>query len=103
MLLHPDLVEGTIAQFCGSLKGTLQGGLKNLFSPQVGTNPHIMTTPPTSIHKLTTPIQINLEEQLRSTTLDMVDVANGNPILLEHLMADFHGAQSNQAQVVKEL
>jgi len=82
------------------LKGTLQGGLKNLVSPQVGTNPHIMITPPTSIHKLTTPIQINLEEQLRSMTLDMVDVANGNPILFKHLMANFHGAQGNQAKVV---
>jgi hypothetical protein len=33
----------------------------------------------------------------------MVDVANGNPILLEHLMADFHGAQNNQTKVVAKL
>ncbi len=62
MLLHPDLAKGIIVQFCGSLKGTSQGGLKNLLSPQVGTPPHIMTIPPTSIHKLTTTTQVNLEE-----------------------------------------
>jgi len=63
MLLHPNLVEGMIAWFCGSLKGTSQGGLKNLFSTQVGTPRHIMTTPPISIHKSTTPIQVSVEEQ----------------------------------------
>jgi hypothetical protein len=62
-----------------------------------------MTTPPTSIHKFTTPIQINLEEQLRSMALDMVDATNGNQVLLEHLMANFHHAQGNQTKVVVEL
>jgi hypothetical protein len=33
----------------------------------------------------------------------MVDVANGNPIFIEHLMVDFHGAQSNQTKVVAKL
>jgi hypothetical protein len=103
MLLHHTLAKGTIAWFCGSLKGTSQGGLKNLLSPQVGTSPHIMTTPPTSIQKLTTPIQINLEEQLQSVTLDTVDATSGNQVLLEHLMVDFCHAQSNEATVVAKL
>jgi len=66
MLLHPNFAKGTNTWFCGSLKGTFQGGLKNLLSPQVVPPPraHIMIIPPTSIHKLTTLIQINLEEQL---------------------------------------
>jgi hypothetical protein len=62
-----------------------------------------MTTPPISIHKFTTPIQINLKEQLQSMALDMVDVTNGNEVLLEHLMANFHCAQGNQTKVVVEL
>jgi len=33
MLLHPNLARDTIVWFCGSLKGTSQGGLKNLLSP----------------------------------------------------------------------
>jgi hypothetical protein len=48
-----------------------------------------MTIPPTSIHKLTTPIQVNLNEQLRSMALDMVDAISGNQVRLEHLMAIF--------------
>jgi hypothetical protein len=35
--------------------------------------------------------------------LDMVDVASGNQVLLEHLMADFCHGQGNQAKVVVEL
>jgi hypothetical protein len=54
MLLPPNLTKGTIIWFYGSLKGAFQGGLKNLVHPQVGAPPHIMTTPPTSIHKFTT-------------------------------------------------
>jgi hypothetical protein len=103
MLLHTDLAKGTISWFCGSLKGTSQGGLKNLLNPQVGTPPHMMTTPPTSICKLTTPIQVNLKEQLRSMALDMVDATSGNQNLFEHLMADFHHAQGNQTKVVAKL
>jgi hypothetical protein len=41
-----------------------------------------MTIPPTSIHKLTTPTQVNLEEQLWSMALNMVDVASGNQVFL---------------------
>jgi len=103
MLFHLDLAKGTLSWFCGSLEGTFQGGLKNLLSPQVGTPPHMMTIPPTSIRKLTIPIQVNLEEQIRSMALDMVDAISGNQILLEHLMADFHHAQGNQAKVVAKL
>jgi hypothetical protein len=107
MFFHPDLAEGTIAWFWGSLKGTSQGGLKNLLSPQVGTpSPpphHIMTTPPTSIYKLITPIQVNLEERFRSMALDMVDAISGNQVLLEHLMANFHCAQGIQAKVAAKL
>jgi hypothetical protein len=99
---RPNLAKGTIVWFCGSLKGTSQGGLRNLLNPQVSTSPppHKMTTPPTSFHKLTTPIHDNLEEQLQSMALDLVDVANGNQVLLEHLMAKFCCAQGNQAKVV---
>jgi len=63
----------------------------------------MMTTPPTSICKLTTPIQVNLKEQLQSMALDMLDATSGNQNLLKHLMADFHHAQSNQAKVVAKL
>jgi hypothetical protein len=35
--------------------------------------------------------------------LDMVDVASGNQIFLEHLMIYFHHAQDNQTKVVVEL
>jgi hypothetical protein len=34
-----------------------------------------MTTPPISIHKLITPIPLNLKEHLWNMALDMVDVA----------------------------
>ncbi len=89
MLLQPNLAEGTIAWFCGSLKRTSQGGLKNLFSPQVGAPHHIMKSSPPSIHKSTTLVQVNVEEQFQNMPLDMVDVANGNPVLLEHYLNFF--------------
>jgi hypothetical protein len=103
MFLNLDLIEGTITQFCGPLKGIIQGGLKNLLDPQVGRPPHIMTIPPTSIRKLTTPIQVNLEQQFQSMALDMVDAASGNQVFLEHLMANFCRAQGNQRKVVAKL
>jgi hypothetical protein len=34
--------------------------------------------------------------------LDMVDAVSGNQVFLEHLMADFHHVQGNQAKVVVE-
>jgi len=58
----PNLAKGAITHFYGLLKGFAQGRLKTLFSPQVGTPPHIMTTPPISFHKLITPIPFNLKE-----------------------------------------
>lgn len=33
-LLHSKLVAGTIAHYCGALKGNLEGGLQHLFNPQ---------------------------------------------------------------------
>jgi hypothetical protein len=59
-----------------------------------------MTTPPTSIRKLTTPIQVNLEGHLRIMALDMEDAACGNQVFLKHLMVDFCCAQGNQTKVV---
>ncbi len=32
MLLYPNLVKGTISQYCGLLKGTTQGGLATMFN-----------------------------------------------------------------------
>jgi hypothetical protein len=32
MIMHPKLAEGTITHSCGALKGTIVGGLQNMFS-----------------------------------------------------------------------
>lgn len=32
-LLHSELVAGTIAHYCGALKGNVEGGLQHLFNP----------------------------------------------------------------------
>jgi hypothetical protein len=92
MFFCPNLAKGAITHFYGLLKGFAQGKLKTLFSPQVGTPPHIMTTPPISVHKLITPIPLNLKEHLWNMALDMVDVASGNQVFPEHLMLDVRHA-----------
>jgi hypothetical protein len=51
-----------------------------------------MTTPPISVHKLITPIPLNLKEHLWNMALDMVDVASGNQVFPEHLMLDVRHA-----------
>lgn len=33
MLLHPNLVKGTLSQYCGLVKGTTQGGFATMFHP----------------------------------------------------------------------
>jgi hypothetical protein len=33
MMMHPKLQKGTITHYCGALKGTMVGGLQNMFSP----------------------------------------------------------------------
>jgi len=53
-----------------------------------------MTTPHTSICKLTTLMQLNLKEHFQNMhgIGYMVDVVNGNQVLFEHLMVDFYHA-----------
>ncbi len=48
--LHPKLIEGTITRYYGALKGTIEGGFENLFSPtHLGCSPgDIRYTPFTS-------------------------------------------------------
>jgi len=47
-----------------------------------------MNIPPTPIRKLTTPIQVNLEEQPRNMALDMVNATNGNQIIFQHSLVE---------------
>jgi hypothetical protein len=54
-----------------------------------------MNIPSTPIRKLTTPIQVNLEEQPQSMALDMVDATNGNQVIFQKLMTNFFYAQGN--------
>jgi len=31
-MMHPKLTKGTITHYCGTLEGTIVGGLQNMFS-----------------------------------------------------------------------
>ncbi len=64
-LFHLGLAEGIITHYCGALKGSIEGGLENLFSPTcVGCSPNnIRYTPSTSrLPKETS--KVDLEDEI---------------------------------------
>ena len=48
MILNPELAEGTITRYCGSLAGTCEGGRTNMLDPVVHFPEDCDDTEPTS-------------------------------------------------------
>ncbi len=79
-------MEGTIAWYCGVLKGTIVGGLQHLFNHvQVGCSfINIRHNLPTS----TTPKELskaNLKNEICQVDIEIVEETWVNQVLLEHL------------------
>ena len=112
MILHPELAEGTITRYCGSLAGTCEGGRANMLDPVVHFPPDCEDTGPSSTPALgqhgsngerITPRGDKLETSARNLATEFMDVARGNTFLLEHLVADFHIVRGNQQTLLQQL
>jgi hypothetical protein len=73
MMMHPKLAEGTIAYYCGALKGTIIGGLQNMFSliqpmPMQETNYQVPSTSYTPNSKP----RRNLENEICNLAIELV-------------------------------
>ncbi len=85
--MHPKLVEGTITYYCGALKGTIVGGLQNMFSliqpmPMQETNYQVPSTSYTPNSKP----RRNLENEICNLAIEPVTKVWDNHVLMEHLI-----------------
>lgn len=98
MILHPDVAEGTMTCYCGSLNGIAKDGLLNMLQLQVDfpievfvppiQNPNIHSTrsnaPTVSFEKA------DMEGHIAKMILDLLDNAEDDCFLVKHLIVDLH-------------
>lgn len=112
MILHPDLAEGTITRYCGSLAGTCEGGRANMLDPLVhfpgdcdDIEPSCTNT--TGLHvtsgECVTPCAEDMEATVRKLAIEVVDVAKGDNFLLKHLLADLHIVRGKQQTLLAQV
>jgi hypothetical protein len=99
-LLYPELAEGTVARYCGTLKGTAAASIRHLLTP-VFADPadtdqsRQATTPDASPRVFSVPSQSERKTEDLYATLtvqarNLLDFVEGNETLMEHLQGDFH-------------
>ena len=112
MILHPDLAEGTITRYCGSLAGTCEGGRANMLDPVVhfpgdceDIEPSCTAT--TGLHVTAgdclTPCGEDMETRVRKLATEFMDVAKGDHFLLKHLLADLHIVRGKQQTLLAQV
>jgi hypothetical protein len=87
MMMHPKLAEGTITHYCGALKGTIVGGLQNMFSliQLMQMQETIYQVPSTSRTSNSRPRK-NLENEVCNLEIEAVIEVWDNHILMENLV-----------------
>ena len=96
LMLRPDIVEGTIARFCGKHVGTVIGGMRELLTPS--TSLRYPQFPPDTAPVCTpkqTPVPTSvsskdLGEALRQLVIDLSEEVTEDIVLVEHLLADLN-------------
>ena len=110
MILHPNLAEGTITRYCGSLAGTTEGGRGNMLDPIAhfpdncyDNVPTLPTPTPGQGSQRVTPSEEDMEKKVRNLATEFMDTATGDPFLLRHLLADFHVVQGKQQTLLAQI
>ena len=109
MILHPELAEGTITRYCGSLAGTCEGGRANMLDPVVHFPEDCEDTGPSSTPTLghhgtngerITPRAEELETTVRKLATEVRDAAKGSKFLLE---ADLQVVRGKQQTLLAQM
>ena len=112
MILHPDLAEGTITRYCGSLAGTCEGGRANMLDPVEHFPEECDDTGPSSSAALAlagatgsrnTASVTAMETSVRNLATELMASATGDTFLLEHLLADFHIVRGKQQTLLAQM
>ena len=93
MMMHPEMVEGTIARFCGRLAGNVNGGLQQLLTPRrVEPAPASQAPTPMSLPRATPTrhAQPDLAETLRQQIILLHEEVEGDQVMMQHLVADLN-------------
>ena len=103
MILHPDLAEGTITRYCGSLAGTCEGGRANMLDPVVhfpddgdDTAPSATAAHAPGVVGTRVATVSDMETSVRNLASELMAAAKGDIFLLEHLLADLHIVRGKQ-------
>ena len=108
-MMHPDLAEGRIARYCGSMKGTASGGLQNMLCTiEPGYNiPEVVTpvTTPTDTpaRRPESVSSAQMEDSICRLSISIIDNSRGNDTLLHHLLAALLSVQGTMKNLKSEL
>ena len=105
-MLRRDVQEGNIACLCGSLKKIVYDGVEKIFLekekstvPNVHTSENYNTNSPQP--QLDDPIEMDdMEDQVYNIVLNMVKDAQGNNVLMRHLLAGILQVKGNQSRLI---
>jgi hypothetical protein len=110
MMLHPDLAEGTITRYCGSLAGICEGGRANMMDPVVhfpedcdDTGPSCSSAMARATASRNTASVTDMETTVRNLATELMAAATGDTFLLEHLLADFHIVRGKQQTLLARM
>ena len=112
MILHPELAEGTITRYCGSLACTCEGGRDNMLDlvvhfledcEDMGPSCTAATGQYGSNAKRISPCGEDIETSVRNLATKFMDAARGDTFLLKHLLADLHIVRGKQQTLLAQI
>ena len=101
--------EGSIARLCGSLQGMVHGGLHKIFSTTHDNDiPPVVTSEEHGSHdpeaRVRSPLHgDDIEEEVRNMISSMILQAQGNDVLLRHLLAGVLRVKGSQARLLADM
>ena len=108
-MLRPNVQEGSIARLCGSLQGTVHGGVHKIFSSD---NPDAVPATPTSEDqrrddrgpRLENRVHgDDVEQEVWNTVSSMITEAQEKEVLLRHLLAGVLHLKGSQSRLVVDM
>ena len=108
-MMKPDVEEGSIARLCGSLKGTMHGGVEKVFSqtpncskPDGQMSGSFGAEAPEA--ELDEPMVMeNMEDEVWKIVHKLVQDAEGNDVLLRHLLAGVQLLKGTQLKLTLDM
>ena len=108
-MLKPNFEESSIARLCGSLKGTMHRGVDKIFAEKPNcTLPTLHAVENFSTEgrepQFDDPMETdNMEEQVCNIMRQMVQDAQGNDVLMRHLLAGILRVKGSQSRLTVDI